>query len=153
MSNELANCLSSIYLFQWLRPSLWPPEISWHLQNYCGESRCQIMQWSFCNCLKVEGVVHSASRWWEKKMRMDSMFSTSIVEVAALSCNHKVVGACCGGYTRTTWWTPEVKGVTRLKKESYGAWLACGTTEAIDRYRQAMQNTTGAVAEAKTRMW
>lgn len=40
-----------------------------------------------------------------------------------------------------------------LSKLSYGAWLTCRTTEAIDRYRQAMQNTTGAVAEAKTRMW
>uniref|UniRef100_A0A669C209 Reverse transcriptase domain-containing protein n=1 Tax=Oreochromis niloticus TaxID=8128 RepID=A0A669C209_ORENI len=82
-----------------------------------------------------------------------TMFSVSIAEAAALSCGRKVVGACRGGNPRTKWWTPEVKGATRLKKESYRAWLACGTPEAADRYRQAKRNATRAVAEAKTRVW
>uniref|UniRef100_A0A3P9CZS6 AIG1-type G domain-containing protein n=1 Tax=Maylandia zebra TaxID=106582 RepID=A0A3P9CZS6_9CICH len=42
------------------------------------------------------------------------MFSVSIAEAAALSCGRKVVGACRGGNPRTKWWTPEVKGATRL---------------------------------------
>ncbi|XP_076740219.1 uncharacterized protein LOC143418639 [Maylandia zebra] len=82
-----------------------------------------------------------------------TMFSVSIAEAAALSCGRKVVGACRGGNPRTKWWTPEVKGATRLKKESYRAWLACGTPEAADRYRQAKRNAARAVAEAKTRVW
>uniref|UniRef100_A0A3P9BAT4 PH domain-containing protein n=1 Tax=Maylandia zebra TaxID=106582 RepID=A0A3P9BAT4_9CICH len=82
-----------------------------------------------------------------------TMFSISIDEVAALSCGRKVVGACRGGNPRTKWWTPEVKGATRMKKEPYRAWLACGTPEAADRYRQAKRNAAWAVAEAKTRVW
>uniref|UniRef100_A0A669BJZ3 Reverse transcriptase domain-containing protein n=1 Tax=Oreochromis niloticus TaxID=8128 RepID=A0A669BJZ3_ORENI len=82
-----------------------------------------------------------------------TMFSVSIAEAAALSCGRKVVGACRGGNPRTKWWTPEVKGATRLKKESYRAWLACGTPEAADRYRQAKWNAARAMAEAKTRVW
>ncbi|KAL3999284.1 ornithine decarboxylase [Sarotherodon galilaeus] len=79
--------------------------------------------------------------------------STSIAEAAALSCGRKVVGACRGSNPRTKWWTPEVRGATKLKKESYRAWLACGTPEAADRYRQAKRNAARAVAEAKTRVW
>ncbi|KAL3995758.1 serine/threonine kinase 4 [Sarotherodon galilaeus] len=82
-----------------------------------------------------------------------TMFSISIAEAAALSCGHKVAGACRGGNPRTKWWTPGVKEATRLKKESDRAWLACGTPEAADRYRQAKRNAAWAVAEAKSRVW
>ncbi|XP_065327683.1 scavenger receptor cysteine-rich type 1 protein M130-like [Pelmatolapia mariae] len=82
-----------------------------------------------------------------------TMFSTSIAEAAALSCGRKVVGACHGGNPRTKWWTPEVRGATKLKKESYWAWLACGTPEAADRYRQTKRNAARAVTKAKTRVW
>uniref|UniRef100_A0A669BVU6 Endonuclease/exonuclease/phosphatase domain-containing protein n=1 Tax=Oreochromis niloticus TaxID=8128 RepID=A0A669BVU6_ORENI len=82
-----------------------------------------------------------------------TMFSISIAEAAALSCGRKVVAACHGGNPQTKWWIPEVKGATRLKKESYRAWLARGTSEAADRYRHAKRNAARAVAEAKTRVW
>lgn len=42
-----------------------------------------------------------------------------------------MVGACGGGNPRTRWWTPEVEGTIRLKKESYPALLAGGTLEAV----------------------
>ncbi|KAI3353659.1 hypothetical protein L3Q82_004904 [Scortum barcoo] len=46
------------------------------------------------------------------------------------------------------------KGCTvRLKKESYQAMLACGTPDAVDRYRQAKQAAARTVLEAKTRVW
>ncbi|XDV32946.1 hypothetical protein PO909_003592 [Leuciscus waleckii] len=66
-----------------------------------------------------------------------TMFSTSIVDAATLSCGRKVSGACRCGNPRTRWWTPEVRDAVKLKKESYWAWLACGTPEAADGYRQA----------------
>ncbi|KAI3374050.1 hypothetical protein L3Q82_022616 [Scortum barcoo] len=49
--------------------------------------------------------------------------------------------------------TPEVRDAVRLKKESYRAMLACGTPDAVDRYRQAKQAAARMVLEAKTRVW
>ena len=46
----------------------------------------------------------------------------------------KVTGASCCGDPRTHWWTPEVKGAVKLKKETYRSWLARGTPEAADSY-------------------
>ncbi len=81
------------------------------------------------------------------------MFSTSIVDVAVGSCGCKASGACHGGNPRTRWWTPEVRDAVKLKKESYRAWLACGTPEAADGYRQAKRAAARVAAEAKTRAW
>ncbi|KAI3353388.1 hypothetical protein L3Q82_019923 [Scortum barcoo] len=69
------------------------------------------------------------------------------------SCGRKVSGACRGGNPRTRWWTPEVRDAVRLKKESYRTMLACGTPDAVDRYRQAKQAAARTVLEAKTRVW
>uniref|UniRef100_A0A671TZG4 Reverse transcriptase domain-containing protein n=1 Tax=Sparus aurata TaxID=8175 RepID=A0A671TZG4_SPAAU len=82
-----------------------------------------------------------------------TMFSTSIVDAAVRSCGRKVSGACHGGNPRTRWWTPEVRVAVKLKKESYRAWLARGTPEAADGYRQAKRAAARAVSEAKTRVW
>ncbi|KAI3352082.1 hypothetical protein L3Q82_020905 [Scortum barcoo] len=81
------------------------------------------------------------------------MFSASIVDAAVRSCGRKVSGACRGGNPRTRWWTPEVRDAVRLKKESYRTMLACGTPDAVDRYRQAKQAAARTVLEAKTRVW
>uniref|UniRef100_A0A3Q3VWQ5 DAGKc domain-containing protein n=1 Tax=Mola mola TaxID=94237 RepID=A0A3Q3VWQ5_MOLML len=81
------------------------------------------------------------------------MFRAAIVEAAARSCGSKVAGASRGGNPRTRWWTPEVKGAVKLKKETYRSWLACGTPEAADSYRQAKQSAARVVTEAKTRVW
>ena len=78
-----------------------------------------------------------------------TMFSTSIVDAAVRSCGRKVSGACRGGNPRTRWWTPEVRDAVKLKKESYRAWLAQGTPEAADGYRQAKHAAAQVVAEAK----
>ncbi|KAI3369843.1 hypothetical protein L3Q82_024419 [Scortum barcoo] len=51
---------------------------------------------------------------------------------------------------RTQWWTPEVRDAVRLKKESYQTMLACGTPDAVDRYRQAKQAAARTVLEVKT---
>ncbi|KAI3351389.1 hypothetical protein L3Q82_020197 [Scortum barcoo] len=69
------------------------------------------------------------------------------------SCGRKVSGACRGGNPQTRWWTPEVRDAVRLKKESYRTMLACGTPDAVDRYRQAKQAAARTVLEAKTRVW
>ncbi|KAI3377014.1 hypothetical protein L3Q82_000037 [Scortum barcoo] len=83
-----------------------------------------------------------------------TMFSASIVDAMAVrSCGRKVSGACRGGNPRTRWWTPEVRDAVRLKKESYRTMLACGTPDAVDRYRQAKQAAARTVLEAKTRVW
>ncbi|KAK3515281.1 hypothetical protein QTP70_013483 [Hemibagrus guttatus] len=58
-----------------------------------------------------------------------TMFSSSIVDAAIRSCGRK------------------------LKKESYRAWLARGTPEAAEAYRQAKRTTAVVVSEAKTRVW
>ncbi|KAI3363918.1 hypothetical protein L3Q82_001515 [Scortum barcoo] len=83
-----------------------------------------------------------------------TMFSASIVETRQFEVvDASVSGACRGGNPRTRWWTPEVRDAVRLKKESYRTMLACGTPDAVDRYRQAKQATARAVLEAKTRVW
>ncbi|KAI3354168.1 hypothetical protein L3Q82_018704, partial [Scortum barcoo] len=73
------------------------------------------------------------------------------------SCGRKVSGACRGGNLNPGgepwWWTPEVRDAVRLKKESYQTMLACGTPDAVDRYRQAKQAAARTVLEAKTRVW
>ncbi|KAK3514608.1 hypothetical protein QTP70_021525, partial [Hemibagrus guttatus] len=82
-----------------------------------------------------------------------TMFSFSIVDAVIRSCGHKVSGAGRGGNLRTQWWTLEVRNAVKLKKESYRAWLARGTPEAAEAYRQAKQTTAVVVSEAKTRVW
>uniref|UniRef100_A0A671V6D7 Endonuclease/exonuclease/phosphatase domain-containing protein n=1 Tax=Sparus aurata TaxID=8175 RepID=A0A671V6D7_SPAAU len=92
---------------------------------------------SFCQIPREAGDIES--EW--------TMFSTSIVGAAVRSCGRKVSGACRGSNPRTRWWTPEVRDPVTLKKESYRAWLARGTPEAADGYRQAKR------AAAKTGAW
>ncbi|KAK3524966.1 hypothetical protein QTP86_011731 [Hemibagrus guttatus] len=66
-----------------------------------------------------------------------TMFSSSIVDAAIWSCGCKVSCAGCGGNPQTQCWTLEVRDAVKLKKESYQAWLAQGTPEAAEAYRQA----------------
>ncbi|TWW71145.1 hypothetical protein D4764_17G0006280 [Takifugu flavidus] len=47
-----------------------------------------------------------------------AMFHSAIVEVAVASCGCKAAGAGRGGNPHTRWWTPEVRGAVRLKKEA-----------------------------------
>ncbi|XP_054590120.1 uncharacterized protein [Nothobranchius furzeri] len=82
-----------------------------------------------------------------------AFFHSAIVEAAVASCGRKVAGASCGGNPRTRWWTPEVRGAVRLKKEAYKAWLVCGSPEAADRYRISKRGAAVAVAKAKSRAW
>ncbi|KAK3558031.1 hypothetical protein QTP86_006407 [Hemibagrus guttatus] len=82
-----------------------------------------------------------------------TMFSTSIVDAAIRSCGRKVSGAGRGGNPRTQWWTLEVRDAVKLKKETYRAWLAQGTPEAAEAYRQAKRTTAVVVSEEKTRVW
>uniref|UniRef100_A0A8C6LYC9 Endonuclease/exonuclease/phosphatase domain-containing protein n=1 Tax=Nothobranchius furzeri TaxID=105023 RepID=A0A8C6LYC9_NOTFU len=82
-----------------------------------------------------------------------ALFHSAIVEAAVASCGRKVTGASRGGNPHTRWWTPEVRGAVRLKKEAYRAWLVCGSPEAADRYRIAKRGAAVAVAEAKSRAW
>ncbi|KAK3507545.1 hypothetical protein QTP70_028447, partial [Hemibagrus guttatus] len=82
-----------------------------------------------------------------------TMFSSSIVDAAIWSCGRKVSGAGRGDNPQTQWWTLEVRDAIKLKKESYRAWLARGTLEAAEAYRQAKQTTALVVSEAKTRVW
>ncbi|KAK3550677.1 hypothetical protein QTP70_002405 [Hemibagrus guttatus] len=82
-----------------------------------------------------------------------TMFFSSIVDAAIRSCGRKVSGAGRGGNPRTQWWTLEVKDAVKLKKKSYRAWLARGTLEAAEAYRQAKRTTAVVVSEAKTRVW
>ncbi|KAK3527338.1 hypothetical protein QTP86_021955, partial [Hemibagrus guttatus] len=77
-----------------------------------------------------------------------------------LGCGHRigpfglaVSGAGRGGNPRTQWWTLEVRNAVKLKKESYRAWLARETPEAVEAYRQAKRATAVVVSEAKTRVW
>ncbi|KAK3517543.1 hypothetical protein QTP70_012620 [Hemibagrus guttatus] len=78
-----------------------------------------------------------------------TMFSSSIVDTAIRSCGRKVSGAGRGGNPRTQWWTLEVRDAVKLKKESYRAWLARGTPEAAEAYRQAKRTAAGVVLEKK----
>ncbi|XP_077362676.1 uncharacterized protein LOC144007167 isoform X2 [Festucalex cinctus] len=81
------------------------------------------------------------------------MFRASIVETADRSCGRKVVDACYSGNPRTHWWTSAVMDAVKLMKESYRAFLACGTPEAADEYQMAKRNAASVVAEAKIQTW
>nr|XP_054600883.1 uncharacterized protein LOC129164488 [Nothobranchius furzeri] len=80
-----------------------------------------------------------------------ALFHSAIVEVAVASCGRKVAGASRGGHPRTRWWTPEVRGAVRLKKEASRAWLVCGSPEAADWI--AKRGAAVAVAKAKSQAW
>ncbi|KAK3509801.1 hypothetical protein QTP70_011165 [Hemibagrus guttatus] len=82
-----------------------------------------------------------------------TMFSSSVVDTAIRSCGRKVSGAGRGGNPQTQWWTLEVRDAVKLKTESHQAWLARGTPEAAEAYRQAKRTTVAVVWEAKTRVW
>ncbi|KAK3550607.1 hypothetical protein QTP70_000697 [Hemibagrus guttatus] len=82
-----------------------------------------------------------------------TMSSSSIVDADIRSRGRKVSGAGRGGNPRTQWWTLEVRDAVKLKKESYRAWLAWGTPEAAEAYRQAKRTAARVVSEAKTRVW
>ncbi|KAI3372595.1 hypothetical protein L3Q82_023066, partial [Scortum barcoo] len=82
------------------------------------------------------------------------MFSASIVDVASSKLWTQGLWCLSWRQPRTRWWTPkEVRDAVRLKKESYRTMLACGTPDAVDRYRQAKQAAARTVLEAKTRVW
>ncbi|KAK3536657.1 hypothetical protein QTP86_015466, partial [Hemibagrus guttatus] len=81
-----------------------------------------------------------------------TMFSSSIVDAAIRSSGRMVSGAGRGDNPRTQWWTLEVRDAVKLKKESYRAWLARGTPEAAEAYRQAKRTTAVVVSKAKTRV-
>ncbi|XP_016520903.1 uncharacterized protein LOC107834312 [Poecilia formosa] len=82
-----------------------------------------------------------------------TMFRASTAEAAYRSCGWKVVGPCRVSNPRTRWWTPSVRDAVKLKKESYRAFLACGTPEAADGYQRAKRHAARVAAEAKTRAW
>ncbi|TWW67219.1 hypothetical protein D4764_02G0002600 [Takifugu flavidus] len=96
---------------------------------------------SFDHVLRAVGDIES--EW--------AMFCSAIVAVA--SCGCKAAGAGRGGNPRNRWWTPEVRGAVKLKKEAYRSWLVCGSPEAADRYRVAKRVAAATAAEAKTRAW
>ena len=62
------------------------------------------------------------------------MFKAYIVEAAAVSCGHRVLGASRGDHPRTPWWTPVVREAIRLKKESFRNMLCWGTPEVVLGY-------------------
>ena len=80
-------------------------------------------------------------------------FKASVVEAAAVSCGHRILGASRGGSPQTPWWTPVVREAIRLKKESFRDMLSRGTPEAVLGYRRARRAAAAAVAEAKQRVW
>ena len=84
---------------------------------------------------------------------MWAMFKASVVEAAARRCGQRAVGACLGGNVRTHWWTPAVKEAVRLEKEAFWAWLAQGSPETANGYREARKVVASAGAEAETQMW
>lgn len=97
--------------------------------------------WGVCwgRLAKRHGRVYSHFRESFKQVQRDAgdtesewtVFSTSTVPAALRSCGRKLSGACRGGNPRTRWWTPEVRGAIKLRKDSFQASLACGTPEAV----------------------
>ncbi|KAI3355742.1 hypothetical protein L3Q82_004210 [Scortum barcoo] len=83
------------------------------------------------------------------------MFSASIVDAACSKLWTQGLWCLSWRQPPNPWWTPEfkVRDAVRLKKESYRTMLACGTPDAVDRYRQAKQAAARTVLEAKTRVW
>ncbi|TWW57306.1 hypothetical protein D4764_07G0000250 [Takifugu flavidus] len=82
-----------------------------------------------------------------------AMFRSAIVEAAVVSCGCKATGVGRDGNPRTRWWTPEVRGAIKLKKEAYRSWLVCGSPEAADWYRLAKQVAAATVTEANSWAW
>ncbi|KAI3362127.1 hypothetical protein L3Q82_012456 [Scortum barcoo] len=86
----------------------------------------------FCASHRFRGEAGDIESEW-------TMFSASIVDAMVRSCGRKGLWCLSWRQPRTQWWTPEVRDAVRLKKESYRTMLACGTPDAVDRYRQAKQ--------------
>ncbi|TWW74537.1 hypothetical protein D4764_14G0005400 [Takifugu flavidus] len=100
---------------------------------------------------RIPGVVGNMESEW-------AMFCSAIVEAAVTSCGCKATGAGHGDNPRTRWWTPEVRGAFRLKKEAYRSWLVCGSPETADWYRLAKQAVAENVAKPEcgrrsVRLW
>ncbi|KAK3530861.1 hypothetical protein QTP70_003636 [Hemibagrus guttatus] len=103
--------------------------------------------------LSFDGVMKSLSDLKKQVEQICEEEFNKIQPQAIQSCGRKVSGAGHGGNPRTQWWTLEVRDAIKLKKESYQAWLAQGTPEADEAYRQAKQAAARVVSEAKTRVW
>lgn len=69
------------------------------------------------------------------------MAGYSVVKVAALNCDQKVIGACKGSNLRSCWW------------QAFWIWLVQRSPEAADGYRRAKTAAAQVVAEAKIWMW
>ncbi|TWW54144.1 hypothetical protein D4764_0165650 [Takifugu flavidus] len=84
------------------------------------------------------------------------VLDTRVKRGAELSTDHHLVvrWLCWWGRMSDRPGRPKhIVRAVRLKKESYRAFLSCGTPEAADRYWQAKRRAATAVAEAKTRAW
>ncbi|KAI3360429.1 hypothetical protein L3Q82_002256 [Scortum barcoo] len=86
-------------------------------------------------------VVSSDLRPYVLDTRFEVVDARSLVPVVAATSPNPVVDTGSKGCR------------VRLKKESYRTMLACGTPDAVDRYRQAKQAAARTVLEAKTRVW
>ncbi|KAK3533627.1 hypothetical protein QTP70_023381 [Hemibagrus guttatus] len=89
----------------------------------------------------------------DTRVKRGAELSTDHHLVPSISFGRMVSGASRDGNTRIQWWTLEVRDAVKLNKESYRAWLARGTPEAAEAYRQAKRAAAQVVSKAKTRVW
>ena len=71
-----------------------------------------------------------------------TIFKASVVEAAAVSCGHRVLGASRGGNPQTPWWTLVVREAVQLK-ESFRDMLSRRTTEAVLVWRGHGEGLSG----------
>ncbi len=109
---------------------------------------CAEILW-LCKPIVAEAVrVAGLRRSWRWRCWMWRSWAgvvTCSVVVRPVGCNAKFSEMPL----ETRWWTPEVRDAVKLKKESYQAWLACGTPEAADGSGQAKRTAAQVIVEAK----
>jgi len=89
---------------------------------------------------------------WGHAIRVD--------HVQSLYCGSSRQELWSEGHRCLSWRQPKnpvvdtgVREAFKLKKNAFRAWLAQGSPEAADRYRQARRAIATVVADAKTRAW
>ncbi len=109
---------------------------------------CAEILW-LCKPIVAEAVWVAGLRWsWRWRCWMWRSWAgvvTCSAVVRPVGCNAKFSEMPL----ETWWWTPEVRDAVKLKKESYQAWLACGTPEAADGSGQAKRTAAQVIVEAK----
>jgi hypothetical protein len=92
-----------------------------------------------------EGCLGAQQEW--------ELFKSALLAAAIGCCGRKRLGVPSGNEKKTCWWTPEVRGAVRAKKEAFKSWLNSKTVHMRALYSEARKTAASAVKAAKAKCW